>query len=77
MDNKIDRFHVHEVLDRAALLQLMLFEFLEEHPALELEELRLYYEKAEEALSMLYQEAGRVSTMSLRPGWLEKQNKKR
>lgn len=56
-----DPFVRHEVVDRASILIEMLDKSLGSHPGMTNGSLREIYERAETALSDLYQEAGRIS----------------
>ncbi len=56
-----DPFVRHEVVDRASILIEMLDRSLGAHPGMVNGNLREIYERAETALSDLYQEAGRIS----------------
>ena len=57
-----DRYHYHEVLDRAAIIENMIDELLEGHPAVEEHPKTLgsAVRKLQEAAAELYQLAGRM-----------------
>lgn len=60
-DSPINEDHYFEFMDRASVVVDYVYQFLGSHPLLKKEtRLREVYERAEEALAELYQEAGRL-----------------
>lgn len=60
-NSPIDEGHYFEFMDRASVAVDYVYQFLGSHPLLKREtRLREVYERAEEALAELYQEAGRL-----------------
>jgi hypothetical protein len=60
-DQPINEGHYFELMDRAAVALDYVYQFLGSHPLMKQEPtLAALYDKAESALSELYQEAGRL-----------------
>jgi len=61
MDEQLDKFHYHEALDRSYMVQCHLDNALENHPILQIKEVKEQYEKASNELVELYLILGRLT----------------